>query len=274
MEKLLKSKAEFLIKGSTVRNHAWCWLTLFSSQQDQNTFLKFSKLSFTHLQGRGFQTFSALYQLAKLFIEFFFFVLFAGSINAQDSPPPQNDTKTTENNNSFKIRNFTLSRRNAFLTILTAVCAFIAIVLLTIFAIYGDRLHKQTTLGDGDDSRKNIAINSTIGSSICMIVESETKSNFNFSLLGSDLLTGKVLRMISRDEWLAQPPADELADLILPVNRIIITHTATESCETQVGSKHNRQQEWLWYCCHFRLLARYESDWCKHFTWKARIGTT
>lgn len=43
--------------------------------------------------------------------------------------------------------------------------------------------------------------------------------------------------MISRDEWLAQPANNELAELILPVNRIIITHTATESCETQVGCK-------------------------------------
>lgn len=39
--------------------------------------------------------------------------------------------------------------------------------------------------------------------------------------------------MVSRDEWLAQPPNDVLADLILPVNRVIITHTATDSCETQ-----------------------------------------
>lgn len=44
-----------------------------------------------------------------------------------------------------------------------------------------------------------------------------------------------MLRLISRDEWLAQPPAADLARLKLPVNRIIIMHTATESCETQAA---------------------------------------
>lgn len=49
------------------------------------------------------------------------------------------------------------------------------------------------------------------------------------------MLTGKVLRMVSRDEWLAQPPNEILTPLILPAKRIIITHTATEFCETQVS---------------------------------------
>lgn len=49
------------------------------------------------------------------------------------------------------------------------------------------------------------------------------------------MLTGKVLRLISRDEWLAQPPNEVLTPLILPAKRIIITHTATEFCETQVS---------------------------------------
>jgi peptidoglycan recognition protein LC len=41
--------------------------------------------------------------------------------------------------------------------------------------------------------------------------------------------------MISRDEWLAQPPNTDLAELKLPVSRVIITHTATESCVTQAA---------------------------------------
>lgn len=49
------------------------------------------------------------------------------------------------------------------------------------------------------------------------------------------MLTGKVLRMVTRTEWLAQPPNEILTPLILPAKRIIITHTATEFCETQVS---------------------------------------
>jgi hypothetical protein len=49
------------------------------------------------------------------------------------------------------------------------------------------------------------------------------------------LLPGKVLRTISRDEWLAQPAEAELAGLNLPVSRVIVTHTATEACDTQVS---------------------------------------
>ncbi|XP_055384729.1 peptidoglycan-recognition protein LF-like [Condylostylus longicornis] len=37
---------------------------------------------------------------------------------------------------------------------------------------------------------------------------------------------------VSRTDWIAQPPNDELVDLILPVHRIIIAHTATEPCTT------------------------------------------
>lgn len=60
-----------------------------------------------------------------------------------------------------------------------------------------------------------------------------------FAFTGSDLLPGKVLRIISRDEWLAQPPNNELDNLVLPVKRVIITHTATEPCDTQVRLQIN-----------------------------------
>lgn len=78
----------------------------------------------------------------------------------------QNETKTesSSNNNLFKIRNYTISRKNALLTFLTATCAFIAIVSLLIYVFSGQQsLQQQPSLGDGDDSRRNIAINSTIG---------------------------------------------------------------------------------------------------------------
>nr|AEX31480.1 peptidoglycan recognition protein LC isoform A [Armigeres subalbatus] len=43
----------------------------------------------------------------------------------------------------------------------------------------------------------------------------------------------KPLRMVTRNEWLAQPPKETLDKLNLPVNRVIIAHTATENCYTQ-----------------------------------------
>ncbi|XP_037906725.1 peptidoglycan-recognition protein LC isoform X2 [Hermetia illucens] len=44
---------------------------------------------------------------------------------------------------------------------------------------------------------------------------------------------GKVLRMVSRAEWVAQPPRNTLNDLELPARRVIIAHTATEGCLSQ-----------------------------------------
>ncbi|KFB50845.1 peptidoglycan recognition protein long class isoform B [Anopheles sinensis] len=41
------------------------------------------------------------------------------------------------------------------------------------------------------------------------------------------------LRLVTRQEWLAQPPREDLAELKLPVSNVIIAHTATESCTTQ-----------------------------------------
>ncbi|XP_021698616.1 peptidoglycan-recognition protein LE isoform X4 [Aedes aegypti] len=43
----------------------------------------------------------------------------------------------------------------------------------------------------------------------------------------------KPLRIVTRNEWLAQPPKENLTKLKLPVNRVIIAHTATENCHTQ-----------------------------------------
>lgn len=42
------------------------------------------------------------------------------------------------------------------------------------------------------------------------------------------------LRVISRREWLAEPPSGELLKLDLPVSRVIIAHTASESCDKLV----------------------------------------
>lgn len=43
----------------------------------------------------------------------------------------------------------------------------------------------------------------------------------------------KPLRIVTRNEWLAQPPREELDNLKLPVHKVIIAHTATEGCTTQ-----------------------------------------
>lgn len=43
----------------------------------------------------------------------------------------------------------------------------------------------------------------------------------------------KPLRIVTRNEWLAQPPRGKLDDLELPVHKVIIAHTATEECTTQ-----------------------------------------
>ncbi|XP_055701349.1 peptidoglycan-recognition protein SA-like isoform X2 [Phlebotomus papatasi] len=54
---------------------------------------------------------------------------------------------------------------------------------------------------------------------------------------GDDLLSAAntTLRLVSRSEWIAQPPNDELVDLILPAHRVVIAHTATEDCDTQAS---------------------------------------
>nr|AYV99629.1 venom polypeptide [Dolopus genitalis] len=44
---------------------------------------------------------------------------------------------------------------------------------------------------------------------------------------------GEILRLVSRDEWIAQPPSKELEPMQLPATKVIIAHTATEGCDTQ-----------------------------------------
>lgn len=56
------------------------------------------------------------------------------------------------------------------------------------------------------------------------------------NFLGSDLITDTAgpLRIVTRGDWIAQPPENELDKLVLPSERVIIAHTATENCTTQV----------------------------------------
>ena len=39
--------------------------------------------------------------------------------------------------------------------------------------------------------------------------------------------------MVSREEWVAQPPRNKYEKLQLPVSRVIIAHTATDRCNVQ-----------------------------------------
>lgn len=96
------------------------------------------------------------------------------------------------------------------------------------------------------------------------------------SILGSDIIsdTAGPLRVISRSEWLAQPPEHELDDLELPATRVIIAHTATEDCSTQVMNEHQRGNEKsvymrlmkTKYLNDFRLNAHFECVSRKRFT--------
>lgn len=69
----------------------------------------------------------------------------------------------TCDNGTLRIKNLSFSRRNALVTFLTVILSIFAVVLLIVYIGYGDQLKKTAALGDGDDSRKNIAIESTIG---------------------------------------------------------------------------------------------------------------
>lgn len=41
--------------------------------------------------------------------------------------------------------------------------------------------------------------------------------------------------MVSRNEWTAQPPERDQIPLKLPVDRLVIAHTNTTSCNTRVS---------------------------------------
>uniref|UniRef100_A0A2M4AHR9 Putative peptidoglycan recognition protein long class n=1 Tax=Anopheles triannulatus TaxID=58253 RepID=A0A2M4AHR9_9DIPT len=101
---------------------------------------------------------------------------------------------------------------SSFLIILLIcfLCAVIAII--CVLAATGKTMFRPT-IGDGDDDRLNVPPNKDIE---------------------DDLFPDpKPLRLVTRTEWLAQPPREELTDLKLPVNNVIIAHTATEGCTTQ-----------------------------------------
>lgn len=64
---------------------------------------------------------------------------------------------------------------------------------------------------------------------------------WNFFFLESEC----PLRIISRNDWTAQPPEENPIPLNLPVERVIIAHTNTTSCTTQVLWTHPNQSFWI-----------------------------
>lgn len=74
-----------------------------------------------------------------------------------------NAVEQIQSDQYFNIKNHQFSKKSFILMMVTILCALFGIILLLVFAIYGNRMNSVVKTGDGDDSRKNIAIDSTIG---------------------------------------------------------------------------------------------------------------
>ncbi|XP_061496488.1 peptidoglycan-recognition protein LC [Anopheles gambiae] len=99
-------------------------------------------------------------------------------------------------------------------SLMIVLCAIVAVI--SILTASG-KARFRLPVGDGDDNRQNIPQDKDIE---------------------DDLFPDpRPLRLVTRTEWLAQPPREELTDLKLPVNNVIIAHTATEGCTTQQACK-------------------------------------
>ncbi|XP_055689348.1 peptidoglycan-recognition protein LC-like isoform X2 [Lutzomyia longipalpis] len=126
----------------------------------------------------------------------------------QDNPGYEGSSRSinVDNTTQFEYKKKFLEYRTWILVGVTFIFALIGLISLIIFFTTAGEMSKA---GDGDDYRKNIPIQSTIGNT--------------------------TLRLVSRSEWIAQPPSEELVNLSLPAHRVIIAHTATEDCETQAS---------------------------------------
>lgn len=137
----------------------------------------------------------------------------------------------SRDNGALNIKKRTLRCRSALVTLVTLL--LLSIVAVVVFLVYFGNRNRP---GDDDDSEENATKNSTTGpenASLHQVFEIE----FSFFLLlaDSDLPIRTDLRIISRVEWFAQPPTSKLTDMVLPLGRVIISHTVTESCEFQVS---------------------------------------
>ncbi|XP_058061165.1 peptidoglycan-recognition protein LC-like isoform X7 [Anopheles bellator] len=97
--------------------------------------------------------------------------------------------------------------------IITLICFLSAGVAVICILTASGKTIFSPPIGDGDDDRVNVPPEKDIE--------------------GDIFPDPKPLRLVTRTEWLAQPPREVLTDLKLPVNNVIIAHTATEGCTTQ-----------------------------------------
>jgi uncharacterized membrane protein len=63
--------------------------------------------------------------------------------------------------------------------------------------------------------------------------------NLNLTENTPEFPTGEVTH-VTRDQWMAQSPDNELKTLQSPVSRVIIAHTATEGCTIRVSTLQSR----------------------------------
>ncbi|XP_058456824.1 uncharacterized protein LOC131434187 [Malaya genurostris] len=100
--------------------------------------------------------------------------------------------------------------------IIIALMVIIVIIVIVPYVVTSTGKHNlRPHYGDGDDDRAN--------------VPPDTGIDQDF------LPDAKPLRIVTRNEWLAQPPKEDLDPLKLPVHKVIIAHTATEGCTTQTA---------------------------------------
>lgn len=64
-------------------------------------------------------------------------------------------------------------------------------------------------------------------------------------------------RIISREEWMAQPPINHPEPLGLPISRVIIAHTSTENCSSQVFAR------WSFFSDSIRILILFSNFFVK-----------
>ncbi|KAH8270085.1 hypothetical protein KR018_003805 [Drosophila ironensis] len=115
----------------------------------------------------------------------------------------------------------TVGRKAVAITVAFVLLAtMLVIVLATTTNLFGKTVN-QSKLGDVDDSRQNIPINSTI-------------ANF-------DVVDNGTLVMVKVADWGGKPAKQQLGEQKLPVHRVVISHTAAEGCEsTEVCSARVR----------------------------------
>lgn len=86
---------------------------------------------------------------------------------------------------------------------------------------------------------------------------------------------GAPLRLIARPQWLAQPPSHTLNPLELPSNRVIIAHTATEQCTTQVSCYNLKLFKHVYeFLLFYRQSVFFKCELSKRFIWIRWDGMT